>query len=434
MVKKIEIADILLWNDYVGSIAWDETRNISVLEFDQNFIKKGLDIAPIMMPLKNQLNGELKYSFNNLSKNTFFGLPGMLSDLLPDRFGNAIIDRWLTDQGRTPESFTPIERLCYTGTRGMGALEFRPSNNSFKKSVNLEIDSLVGLANEVINKQSVLKTNFSKNTSKENALLDIIRVGTSAGGARPKAVIAINDNTKEIRSGQVLAPKDFDYWLLKFDGVNDKSLDNTEGFGRIEYVYYKMAIDSGINMSECRLFEENNRAHFMTKRFDRVKGEKVHMQTLCGIAHFDFNILSGYSYEQAFQIMRQLRLPYKDAKQLYLRMIFNVIARNQDDHTKNISFLMDKTGKWSLSPAYDITYAFNPNGIWTSKHQMSINGKHDKIEKEDLLIIGKKMNIKQPNRLIEKVLNAVAKWTDYAKELGVLSSQIKSIKKVHKFL
>lgn len=428
MVKGVDVADVFLWGEQVGAVAWDRINDLSVFEFEKNFVRRELDVSPLMMPLENLQRGELTYSFRNLSKETYHGLPGMLADLLPDRFGNRIIDAWLAKNGRNPQEFSPVERLCYTGARGMGALEFRPSYKSFDQSVAIDVASIVELANEVMDNRSSLNTNLL--SSEKDAILDIMRVGTSAGGARPKAVVALNDATGEIRSGQVSAPSGFDYWLLKFDGVSDDSLQNTKGYGRIEYAYFKMAKDAGIIMSESRLLEEKGRAHFMTKRFDRIGGKKVHMQTLCGIAHFDFNISGGYSYEQAFQIMRRLRLPYTDIEQMYVRMIFNVVARNQDDHTKNISFLMDESGKWSLSPAYDMTYSYNPDGSWTNRHQMSINGKRDAITKEDLIAVGKKMDIKHPEKLIDKVSNTVERWSDFAKDSGVTTSQIKSIGKV----
>jgi serine/threonine-protein kinase HipA len=263
--------------------------------------------------------------------------------------------------------------------------------------------------------------------------LDILRVGTSAGGNRPKAVIALNDGTKEVRSGQVEAPDGFGYWVLKFDGVRDRSLGDSAGFGRIEYAYSKMAVSSGINMTECRLLEENGRAHFMTRRFDRVgKSGKLHLQSLCAIAHADFNAPGAFSYEQAFQVLRELKLPYHDVQQLYRRMVFNVVARNQDDHTKNISFLMDKKGEWHLSPAYDVIYSYNPDGVWTGKHQMSINGKRDNFLKEDLIRIGKEMGIKSCNKIIDEIVEVVSNWSQVAKDVGIDHSKIKSIAAAHR--
>ena len=434
MVTKIETAYVKLWGMLVGAVSWDPAKEFATFEFDRKFLEKGLNLSPLKMPLAEARSGTAKFEFPTLSKKSFRGLPGMLADALPDRFGNSIIDAWLARQGRTPESFSPVERLCYAGKRAMGALEFAPIiNESIEQSVPVEVGELVKLAQTVTDERSRLKTNFRNDAS--DAILDIIRVGTSAGGTRPKAVIAFNDETKEVRSGQVDAPDGFNYWVLKFDGVKDNSLGDPAGYGRIEYAYYKMAIASGIEMNECRLFEENGRAHFMTKRFDRTgSGGKLHLQSLCAIAHFDFNEPGVYSYEQAFQIMRELRLPYREAEQQFRRMIFNVVARNQDDHTKNIAFLMDQSGQWRLSPAFDVIYAYNPTGDWTSRHQMSINAKRDGFIKNDLVQIGKEMNIKSSRKIIDEIIEVVANWSDFANNAGVEPSQFKSIGRTHRRL
>lgn len=416
----------------VGAVFWDPEKELATFEFDRNFLEKDLDLSPLKMSVADARRGTAKFEFPTLPKITFKGLPGMLADALPDKFGNSIIDAWLARQGRTPESFSPVERLCYTGKRAMGALEFKPIiNKSIEKSVPVEVSELVKLAQTVTEERSQLRVNL--NHAAADAILDIIRVGTSAGGTRPKAVIAFNDKTKEVRSGQIDAPNGFDYWVLKFDGIKDNSLGDPAGYGRIEYAYYKMAMDAGIEMTECRLFEENGRAHFMTKRFDRIGiKRKLHLQSLCAIAHFDFNEPGVYSYEQAFQIMRELRLSYGDAEQQFRRMVFNVVARNQDDHTKNIAFLMDQNGKWRLSPAFDMIYAYNPSGDWTSRHQMSINGKRDDFIKDDLLRVGNEMNIKSSFKIIEEIVEIVSKWSDYALSAGVTPSQSKSIGKTHR--
>lgn len=434
MVANVDTAYVKLWGMLVGAVAWDRERGFAIFEYEKTFLDKGLDLAPLKMPLVEARRGSAKFEFRTLPKRTFKGLPGMLADALPDRFGNSIIDVWLARQGRTPESFSPVERLCYTGKRAMGALEFSPiTNDSIEQSVPVEISELVQLAQTVTREHSQLRANLDQGTS--DAILNIIRVGTSAGGARPKAVIAYNEKTKQVRSGQVDAPEDFDYWVLKFDGIKSNSLGDPAGYGRIEYAYYKMAIAAGINMMECRLLEENGRAHFMTKRFDRPKNDgKLHMQSLCAIAHFDFNEPGAYSYEQAFQTMRELRLSYSDAKEQYKRMVFNVVARNQDDHSKNIAFLMNRQGQWGLSPAFDIIYAYNPTGEWTSKHQMSINGKRDNIAREDLVIVGKEMSIKSQDKIMDEIVEVVSKWPDFAKEAGVSSSQIRSIGQTHRLL
>ncbi|WP_444939204.1 type II toxin-antitoxin system HipA family toxin [Microbulbifer sp. JMSA002] len=416
MVNQTNAATVHLWGELVGAVHWDDSGYGS-FEYAPEFLRRGLDIAPITMPIEASHE---PYTFRGLSRETFKGLPGLLADCLPDKFGNAVIDAWLARQGRTPESFNPIERLCYTGTRGMGALEFQPAvDGTFKDSVDLNVEELVKLAAAITNRQTDLNTQFGhSDTEKSGSLLDILRVGTSAGGARAKAIIAMNA-MGDIRSGQVPAPKGYDYWLLKFDGAGDLELRASDGYGRVEYAYYHMAREAGINMAECRLLEENGRAHFMTRRFDRVNGQKLHMQSLCGIAHLDFNMAGAHSYEQVFSIMRELYLPKNEAVQQYRRMVFNVLARNQDDHTKNIAFLMDPAGEWSLSPAFDLTYAHNPGGAWTSQHQMSINGKRDHFTLDDLITIGESISIKRPMEIIDQVASAVANWEQFAEASGV---------------
>ena len=434
MVTQVDTAYVHLWGMLVGAVSWDPNKGFATFEFDREFLEKGLDLSPIKMPIIEARRGTARFEFRTLSKETYRGLPGMLADALPDRFGNHIIDAWLARQGRTPENFSSVERLCYTGKRAMGALEFSPIiNQVIERSVPVEVSELVELVQKVTKERSKLTARFDREASE--ALLDIIRVGTSAGGIRPKAVIALNDKTKEVRSGQVDAPDGFNYWVLKFDGIKDDSLGDPAGYGRIEYAYYKMAMSSGIKMTECRLLEENGRAHFMTRRFDRTKDKgKLHMQSLCAVAHFDFNDPGAYSYEQAFQIMRELKLPHSDAEQQFRRMVFNVVARNQDDHTKNITFLMDKSGQWHLSPAYDVIYSYNPGGDYTSKHQMSINGKRDDFFKDDLILLGKEINIKSIDRIIDDIVEVVSNWPKFAKDAGVEASRIKSIGKTHRLL
>lgn len=434
MVTRVDTAYIYLWDDLVGAVSWNPDREFATFEFDKSHLAKGLDLSPLKMPVSEARRGASKFAFPNLSRRTFRGLPGMLADALPDRFGNSIIDAWLARQGRTPKDFSPVERLCYTGKRAMGALEFSPViSDTIDQSVPVEISKLVDVVQTITNERAGLKTDFRHDISE--AMMNIIRVGTSAGGARPKAVIALNDLTNEVRSGQVEAPDGFGYWVLKFDGVKDGSIGDPAGYGRIEYAYHKMAVAAGISMPECRLMEENERAHFMSRRFDRLQnGEKLHIQSFCAIAHFDFNEPGAWSYEQAFQVMRELRLPYQDAEQQFRCMAFNVVARNQDDHTKNISLVMNKQGRWRLSPAYDVIYAYNPEGKWTSKHQMSINGKRENISREDLMAVGREMNIKACNKIIDEITDVVSKWSEFAKTAGVEKSQIDGISRTHHLL
>lgn len=417
----INYADVYLWNQHIGTVAWDESRQAGSFEYTADFVRSGLEVSPLMMPLQA---GHV-YQFPSLSHDTFLGLPGLLADALPDAFGKALLDKWLVSVGRSFAN--PIERLCYQGMRSMGALEFVPAQDNYlERGTQLEIDSLVEIAREVLDHKKQLDTNLHEDT--KEAIANIIRVGTSAGGQRAKAVIAFNDETGEVRSGQIDAPEGFQHWLLKLDGVTNAELGDPKHYGRIEYVYSMLAREAGINMTECRLLEENGRAHFMTRRFDRINGNgKIHMQTLCGMAHYDYKMLRAYSYEQVFQVMRRLRLPYSQAEEMYRRMVFNVVARNQDDHTKNISFLMDKQGKWSLSPAYDVSWAYNPSGAWTSKHQMSINGKWDGITRDDLLAVAKNVNIKQANDIINKVIDSISQWPKLAKEYDIPDKTIKAI-------
>ena len=428
----LQTALIKLWGQEVGAVTWLD-EGYAIFEYTAEFSRSGRDISPIHMPLNPR--GQSRFMFPALNKDTFMGLPGLLADSLPDKFGNAIIDEWLARQGRSRNSFNPVERLCYTGSRGMGALEFSPSiKTSLDKATPVEIAQLVELMQSIMQERQQMDLALSEDDEHNNeaALLDILRIGTSAGGARPKAVIAINDKNGHVLSGQTEVPDDYDYWLLKFDGVDDIELGKPQNYGRIEYAYYQMAKAAGIEMTECRLFEENGRAHFMTKRFDRTAGKKIHMQTLCGIAHYDFNLAGAYSYEQAFSIMREMRLPKSAALQQYKRMLFNVFARNQDDHTKNIAFLMDETGQWSLSPAYDVTYSHNPAGAWTNQHQMSINGKRDEFNKKDLIAIGESISLPNAEKVIDEIKQVITSWPDYAKQAGVRKKLIDNIASMHR--
>lgn len=427
------IAEVRLWGRTIGAVSWDDGREVAAFQYDPEFVGSGIELAPLMMPLGDQV-----YEFPALPRTTFHGLPGLLADSLPDKFGNALINAWLATQGRTPESFSAIERLCYTGTRGMGALEFAPVvGPKPRKASKIEVDSLVRLASEVLTHRGDLRGHFS-DAGKEAALRDILRVGTSAGGARAKAVIAWNRKTNEVRSGQVAAGAGFDYWLLKFDGVEgnkDKEMEDPKGYGAIEFAYHLMAREADIDMSECRLLEENGRRHFMTRRFDRLAGgEKLHMQSLGALAHFDFNQAGAYSYEQAILAIRQLKLPMAAVEQQFRRMVFNVVARNQDDHVKNIAFLMDKRGEWSLAPAFDVTYSYNPGGAWTSTHQMTINGRRDGFSLADFEACAKAALMKRGRaaKIVEEVLAAVKQWPRFAAEAKLSDEWTTKIQKTHR--
>lgn len=428
----VTAAEIWLWGKLAGAILWDDQAQLASFEFDSGFLRSGWDISPVLMPLTQ---GERLYTFPEVRRgkndafDTFKGLPGLLADMLPDKYGNQLINAWLVQNGRPTDSLNPVELLCFIGKRGVGALEIKPSlRQESTQPSSLEIDSLVGIASKILNTKEDFRTDLSQ--EEESALADILKIGTSAGGARAKAVIAFNPKTGEVKSGQVSAPVGFSYWIIKFDGVHDSQFGATAGYGRVEMAYCLMARAAGIEMNECRLLEENGRAHFMTKRFDRTdEGEKIHMQSLCGLRHFDFNQVGHYSYEQVFETMRMLRLSYPEAEQMFLRMVFNVLARNCDDHTKNFAFLMGKDGKWTLSPAYDICHAYRPGSLWVSAQSLTVNGKRDGISDNDFLEVAKKMNIKKPLDKISQVKLAVEKWSEFAEEAKVEIKLSESIKK-----
>lgn len=409
----VDVAKVNMFGLPVGTFRWDERYDVARFEYDSSFVGRGLEPSPLMMPVRE---GRV-YSFVGLDKETYKGLPGMLADSLPDTYGRALFDRWLALTGRT--SSNPIETLCFLGKRCMGALEFEPAMDmAFDPNTLFEIDSLVKVASDALSEKSSFGVNL--NDDKKAAIAEILRLGTSAGGQRAKAIIAYNKETGEVRSGQVEVPSGFDYYLIKLDGVSAiAGFKDTGNHGRLEYSFYKLAKACGIEMTDCSLIEENGRAHFLTKRFDRNNGKKIHMQTLCGMAHFDYRIHRAYSYEQAFNVMRALRLLYSAAQEMFRRMVFNVVVRNQDDHTKNISFLMGEDGIWRLSPAYDMGYAFNPKGGWTATHQMSINGKFDDITRQDLITFAHQNNIKDAAQVIDEIAEAASHWPDLAKECGV---------------
>ncbi len=347
----MDVAEIKIWGELAGAVSWNEKTGLASFEYDPDFKKLNWDLSPLKMPV-NAADRIITFPELRKDKNaeydTFKGLPGLLADTLPDRYGNQLINMWLAQQGRPPESMNPVEMLCFIGTRGMGALEFEPATFlENKRTFSIEMDSLVDIAKKILSNREAFSTNIQKD--EEKAVLEILKIGTSAGGARPKAVIAYNEKTGEVKSGQTKAPNGFEHWLIKLDGVSDVQLGITKGYGRVEMAYYNMAVACGIEMMPSRLMEENGRAHFMTKRFDRAGGDiKHHIQTFCAIKHFDYNLITSFSYEQLFQTMRELKLSYPDAEQMFRRMVFNVIARNCDDHTKNFSFRLKKEvhGNW----------------------------------------------------------------------------------------
>lgn len=417
----VDIARVNLYGQPVGTFRWDNNRQLAHFEYAESFIGKGLEPSPILMPVRQ---GRI-YSFSDIGRETFKGLPGMLADSLPDTYGRALFDRWLALTGRS--SGNAVETLCFLGKRCMGALEFEPAMDApYSPDVRIELDTLVEVASEALSEKEEFGANLEED--KKAAIAEIVRLGTSAGGQRAKAIIAYNPLTGEVRSGQIAAPEGFDYYLIKLDGVTaEAGFRETQNFGRLEYSFYRLVKECGIEMSDCSLIEENGRAHFLTKRFDRQNGEKIHMQTLCGIAHYDYRNPRSYSYEQAFNVMRALRLPYSQAQEMFRRMVFNVVIRNQDDHTKNISFLMDRQGKWTLSPAYDMGFAYNPKGGWTAQHQMSINGKFDDITRQDLLEFAKRNNIKEATEIIDRIAEVSSRWPLLARECEVPQPMIEAI-------
>ena len=427
----VKTAFIKIWGETIGAIAWDQDQQLGLFEYDAKFVQKGWDLAPLKMPITSSQTifsfPELRPSRNS-EHNTFKGLPGLLADALPDKYGNQLIDIWLAQQGRPEKSMNPVEQLCFIGSRGMGALEFEPSQLKEKQNTfKVEVESLVDLARKMLNNRNDFNVNVKGD--QETAMKQIITIGTSAGGARPKAVIAYNKKTGEIRSGQSKVPNGFEHWLIKLDGVSDIQLGDTQGYGRVEMAYYIMAKACGINMMPCELLEENGRAHFMTKRFDRSEGNiKHHIQTFCAIKHFDYNEVNSFSYEQLFQTMRELRLSYQEAEEMFRRMVFNVLSRNCDDHTKNFSFLLKQNGKWELAPAYDICHAYKPDSIWVSQHALSINGKRKNITLNDFLTIGKSMNIKNAKDIIKQVRESVSEWDKFANQVGVDAAKKMAIK------
>jgi len=427
------VAEVRLWNRSIGAVSLEDGEVDAAFQYDPEFADSRVELSPITMPLSNQI-----YTFPSLAHETFHGLPGLLADSLPDRFGTQLIDAWLATQGRPPGSLNAVERLCYTGSRGMGALEFVPSTGPDRMaSDEIQIDRLVALASDILSQRGQLQGSLSTD-ERHGALADILHVGTSAGGARAKAVIAWNQATGEVRSGQLEANSGFEHWLIKFDGVSgnkDKELEDPEGYGAIEYAYSLMATEAGIRMHPCRLMEEGGRRHFMTQRFDRDDdGKKFHMQSLGALAHLDFNAAGAHSYEQAFAAIRKLGMGMAEIEEQFRRMLFNVVGRNQDDHVKNIAFLMEKSGEWQLSPAFDVTYSYNRTGKWTAQHQMSINGKRDGFAREDFRICAKAAQLMRgrSDAMLEEVVSAVGRWEEFAAEAEVPQGDTDRIRNAHR--
>lgn len=427
-----DYAEVMLWGERVGALMYDRNTGVYRFGYDPAWKEDGVDIAPLQMPLSARRD---VFEFTSLNPETYKGLPGCFADILPDDFGNAVINAWLARQGRDPATFSSVERLLYTGTRGMGALEFHPaiSRDSLEGGESLELDTLISTAQRVLDERS--RAGGPVVPDNNDGISSIFQVGSSAGGARPKAVVALNKDRTDIRSGQVNAPTGYEHYLLKFDGVvehksNSEIFGDPKGYGLMEYTYYQMATASGINMEPCEILEDGPRAHFLTRRFDRVGNHKIHMQTLCAIAHADYKRPGQFSYEELFQVARRLRLSRTEAVEIYRRMVFNVVARNQDDHTKNFSFLMDKDGKWRLSPAYDVAYSYKPGSHWVEQHNLSLNGKRSGFTRNDVLAVASQIgNFKErdANDIIERCADVVSRWRTMATENEVPASLVDEI-------
>jgi serine/threonine-protein kinase HipA len=427
------VAAVMLWGTRIGAVSVQEGARYATFQYDPAFVRSGIEVAPVRMPLREQ-----PYRFPGLAQDAFSGLPGLLADSLPDRWGTALVNAWLASQGREESSFDVVHRLCYVGSRGVGALQFEPAHEPvFSGGVDLQVDALVRLASEVLSQRAEFVAELSENPDEE-AMKAILAIGSSAGGARPKAFIAYNDATGQVRSGQVQVAEGFGQWLIKFDGVTqsgDHGLTDPQGWGTVEYAYAQMAREAGIDMTECRLLDENGRRHFMTRRFDRPKdGGKLHMQTVGALEHSSYNEPGTYSYEQVLLLIRRLGLGTPVAEQQFRRMVFNVVARNQDDHVKNIAFLMDREGAWSLAPAYDVIWAWKPGNLWLDSHQMSINGKRDGFSVADLRAVADVAGLPRgrAKAILEEVSDVVSGWHVLAEQVGVDEEMAEQIARSHR--
>ncbi|HFQ5287787.1 TPA: type II toxin-antitoxin system HipA family toxin [Vibrio vulnificus] len=435
----MEVITITYQDDLVGAVSFDTEKGLGSFEYDPSFVKKGVELSPIKMPLSNRI-----YRFSELDFNTFKGLPGLIADSLPDDFGNAVLNAWVASQGRSPSDITPLQRLQYTGKRGMGALEYAPATKlrSLNASQQVEIQSLVSIAQEILDSRGNFEVELKQNGQDDReAMMSLLSVGMSAGGARPKAVLAFNEDFTQVRSGQTNVPSGFTHYLMKFDGVsehnkNQETFGDPLGYGAMEFVYHLMANKCGVDMMPCRLLHEGNRRHFITQRFDRIKNSKVHVQTLNGLAHIDYKKPGSFSYAELFGIARQLKLSAVDAEQLFKRMTFNIIARNHDDHSKNFAFMLTqdrlKKYKWSLAPAYDLAYSYKPGSKWVNSHWMSLNGKRDNFTRSDFYSLEKLspiFNKRKIDDIIDTTIGHVSTWRQLAEEWDVPKTLIDEIQK-----
>ncbi|OFX58745.1 MAG: hypothetical protein A2046_17175 [Bacteroidetes bacterium GWA2_30_7] len=417
------IIQVKLYDEVLGTVEWNDTKGSSTFQYSDNALRKGIEPSPILMPTQERIFETNRDNIN------FHNLPYLLSDSMPDDFGNTMMKEWLKQKNISIDDINPVDRLTYVGKRGMGALEYEPINHK-ENNYNVDVSDLLNVAKKVL--EGKIETSY--NDLDAACLSDILRIGTSVGGARAKALVAIktdtNNKIEEIRPGDIIQPKGYSYWILKIDGANEKTLGESVGKGKIEYAYYKLAKEAGIDISDSLLYEENNRFHFLTKRFDRTNtGEKIHMQTFGALAGIDYKIQKASSYETLFRVMKRLNLTYNQFEQQYRRALFNIIARNHDDHVKNFSFLMNKDGKWQISPAYDVNFSYSLNGTWTNVHQSSINGKFDNFTRDDLLNFGKTFGIKKTNHILEEIITAVNKWSEIAKDIDIPLKEIDAINK-----
>lgn len=420
--QHVQVVEVRLWDMHIGSVALDPTYGYYAFAYTPAFSARAIEPAPLHMPAV----ADHPYIFTDLPEATYKRLPAMLSDALPDDFGNALINRYMADQGISPRDITALDRLAYMSSRAMGALTFKPARGpARRKPTAIELGSLVEQARKAVTGM------VDDDDHASAALRSIIDVGTSAGGARAKAVIALHPETGELRSGQLDAPEGFEHWLLKFDGMGkDQELGTTQNYGRVEYAYHLMARAAGVHMTECRLLKETGRAHFMTRRFDREgTSGRHHVQTLCAMAHLDYRKKGTNAYSQLFDTMGQLRLPYQDLEEAFRRMAFNVMGRNCDDHTKNFAFMLRKGQvAWELAPAYDVTFAHNPAGEWTYQHLMSVNGKFKAFNVEDLMAEARRFGIGTGARVLRQVRAAIEQWPRFAQQAGVPEPQMAEIR------
>jgi serine/threonine-protein kinase HipA len=417
--KHVTRIEVHLWGHKVGAIAQDPRSGFYAFRYEDSFRQLGIEPSPLQMPT----NADRTHIFPNLPQRTYHRLPALVNDSLPDNFGNALIEKSLFAMGVPKEKITPLDRLAYLGNRAMGALQFHPPQSEVKQATAIELRDLVEEARKAVRGDP-------DGDEGTQGLQHILAVGISAGGARPKAVVCWNPSTGAFRSGQFDAPEGFEHWLLKFDGIENGQLGGPVNEGRIEYAYHLMAKAAGIRMADCRLHEEGGRAHFMTRRFDRSSASnRHHIQTLCAMDHMDLGQMGAYSYGQNFDVMTRLNLSDADLEQAFRRMAFNVMARNLDDHTKNVSFLLRQGGSWELAPAYDLTFAFDPSGRWNYQHFLAVNGKHEGIGRKDLLQEAERFSIGKAKGMLDEVRAAVERWGEFAGQAGLAKEAISRVEK-----